>query len=259
VNKNEKKLFIKKHLELIENICDIHERIKGIDISLMELYPISIVSENIFFVFDLDHTKKKYEYKMEYKSTMDIPDNVLAAFPLDFYCDKISAVVTPNAFECIEDMVYMFHEFVHCYQFSYYETNLKNTLNVAQEAMEKQDYMWEIKYPFPYEDEIFMYWTKKLNEGYDIVKYHKELYSKLKQNDFEYMVWQEWKEGYARYIENLVREKLNLKKNTNILVPPFDRTCFYEIGSRYIEKLVNDNTNKTVDLEKMFTKMKNCE
>jgi len=36
----------------------------------------------------------------------------------------------------------------------------------------------------------------------------------LKNHDYEYMIWQQWKEGFARYIENKIRNTLNVEKKS---------------------------------------------
>jgi hypothetical protein len=74
--------------------------------------------------------------------------------------------------------------------------------------------MWELNYPFPYASETFISKTKELDNGYDIGTYHNEMKTEINEKDFEYMIWQEWKEGYARYIENLIRERLGVNKKT---------------------------------------------
>lgn len=47
------------------------------------------------------------------------------------------------------------------------------------------------------------------------------------------MIWEEWKEVFARYIENLIRDRIGINIDTNKLQAPFNRVCFYEIGSKY--------------------------
>ena len=108
--------------------------------------------------------------------------------------------------------------------------------------------MWEMNYPFPYE-------TVGLYDISDLINYHKNMKEYLKETDFEYMIWQEWKEGFARYVENLVREELKTDKNINTLNPPFDRISFYEIGSRYIKLLLENDKTINGDLEKLFYTM----
>jgi hypothetical protein len=257
---NEKKTsFIERGLISIRQIFKIYEKINKLDKSLEQLYPIAIVEDNDFFVFDLDLSGKQYEYKMNFPSQMDLPNDVLAAFPLDGYEDKMAAVITRRVFDEMESIVFIFHEFVHCFQFYNCEMNIKESLTIAREAEKKQDYMWELNYPFPYKNEVFIGKTMELNNGYDIRKYHIEMKNILNEKEFEYMIWQEWKEGYARYIENMIREKIGIKKNSKILQPPFDRVCFYEIGSKYIETLIKRNIELKNDLEKIFYELKNCE
>ena len=112
-------------------------------------------------------------------------------------------------------------------------------------------------YLFPYNNEKFTKWIIELENGFCIKKFQNEIKKILNEYDFEYMVWQEWKEGYARYIENLVRKKLGFNKINNLLKPPFNRECFYEIGSRLIGTLI-EKDNK-IDLNKLFYQLKNCE
>jgi len=254
---NEKKRkIIEKQLISINQIFPIFEKINKLDKSLEQLYPIAVVEDNEFFIFDINLSGKQYEYKTNFPSQMNLPDEVLAAFPLEGYEGKMAAVVTHKAFDDIEGIVSIFHEFVHCYQFYNYEINIKKTLTIAQEAERNQDYMWEINYPFPYNNEEFIRKTTEINNGYDIKKYHAEMKTILNEKEFEYMIWQEWKEGYARYIENMIREKTGIKRNSQILKPPFDRVCFYEIGSKYIETLINENFELKNNLEKLFYAIK---
>jgi len=252
-------MFIEKQLVSIKQIFPIFEKINKLDKSLERLYPIAIVEGNDFFVFDLNLSGKQYEYKMNFPSQMNLPNEVLAAIPLEGYEGKMTAVVTRKVFDDIEGIVFIFHEFVHCFQFYNCEMNIKESLTIAQEAKKKQDYMWELNYPFSYNNEEFIKKTIELNNGYDIKKYHIEMKNILNEKEFEYMIWQEWKEGYARYIENMIREKIGIKRNSKILKPPFDRVCFYEIGSKYIETLINRNIELKNNLEKIFYEIKKCE
>jgi len=254
-----KTLFIERQLVSINKIFAIFEKINKMDKSLERLYPIAIVGDNDFFVFDLNLSGKQYEYKMYFPSQMSLPNGILAAFPLEGYEGKMAAVVTYKTFDDMEGIVSIFHEFVHCFQYYCCEMKIKETLTIAQEAEKEQNYMWELNYPFPYNNEEFIGRTVELNNGYDIRKYHAEMKAILNEKEFEYMVWQEWKEGYARYIENMIREKIGIKRNSKILIPPFDRVCFYEAGSKYIETLINKNIELKNNLEKIFYEIKKCE
>ena len=85
--------------------------------------------------------------------------------------------------------------------------------------------------------------------------YHKKLHDHLKKTDFEYLIWQEWKEGFARYIENLIYDNLGIEQNRNAISRPFDRVSLYEIGSRYITSLINEDNSLSSDLYKLFCAM----
>jgi hypothetical protein len=83
------------------------------------------IENNDFFVFDLNLSGNQYEYKMDFPSQMSLPNEILAAFPLESYEGKMAAVVTHKAFDNMEGIVFIFHEFVHCFQYYHIETLLK--------------------------------------------------------------------------------------------------------------------------------------
>jgi hypothetical protein len=235
VDNKEKMAFIEKQLVSLEQIAVLHKEIKDIDRSLEKLGPVAVVENNVYFIFDIDPSGEKYEFKMEYPSGMEFPvsENIFGAYPmLEYGNEKIAAVISEKAFESIEDRIFIFHEFVHCFQWNEAGVGgLRQTLAIAREAWEKRDFMWEINHPFPYESEYFINKTKELDNGYDIGKYHKEMKAELNEKDFEYMMWQEFVEGYARYIENLIRERLGVNKNNTLLVPPFERHIFMRLAT----------------------------
>lgn len=76
-------------------------------------------------------------------------------FPLSSYNGRVACVVTPEIFDEPGGIVTILHEFVHCYQFSTCEMDLKAKLAVARQAETEGDMMWEIEHPFPYEDQSF--------------------------------------------------------------------------------------------------------
>jgi hypothetical protein len=231
----EKTAFIEKQLGSLEQIAALHKEIKDIDRSLEKLHPVAVVKNNAYFIFDLDETGEKYEFAMEYPYNGGNAEGLRASYVLVFYGMKAAAVISEDAFETLEGRIQVFHEFVHCFQWDEGEWDLRMSLAIAREAWEKQDFMWELNHPFPYASENFINKTKELDNGYDIGKYHSEMKAELSEKDFEYMMWQEWKEGYARYIENLVRERCGLPKISTPLAPPLGRVILYEIGSRHIE------------------------
>jgi hypothetical protein len=259
--------FIERQLVYLGQIGELYKQIKDIDKSLENLYPVAVVENNVYFIFDLDQSGEKYEFKMEYPAGEEIPKGLRAAYVLEFYGTnatavipeemKSSAVITEDAFETAEGRAQVFHEFVHCFQWAEDEWGFKMTLAIAREALEKRDFMWEFDHPFPYTDENFISKTSELDNGYDIEKYHTEMKAVLSEKDFEYMIWQEWKEGYARYIENLIRERWGLDKISRPLTPPLERPVFYETGSRYIEALIQSDIGLRGDIGALFHRMLN--
>jgi hypothetical protein len=261
--KEDKSEFIEKALYKLNKIYDLHKKINHLNISLEKLYPVTIVQDNSFFVFDIDNMRKKYEFKLEYPTPMPFPKGVLAAFPLDFYEMKPSAVVSMEAFESLEGYACIFHEFVHCFQWEYCEEKLRGNLEIAKKAAVENNFMWEIIHSFPYEDEFFIKNTKEITNYFNnldlckVKNYYKCMREFLNNIDYEYMMWQQWKEGFARYIENLIRKELNINSDRNELMPPYERVHFYELGSSYIELLINDDPILKDDIEQLYYRMVN--
>jgi hypothetical protein len=256
----EKREFIAGQLVSLEQIGELHKEIKDIDRSLEKLGPVAVIENGVYFLFDLDQSGEKYEFKMEYPYDGGNAKGIRAAYDLPFYGNRMAAVISEEAFETADGRAQIFHEFVHCFQFDEGSWDLKVTLAAAREAWEKRDFMWDLNHPFPYTSEYFINKTRELDNGYDIGKYHSEMKAELSEKDFEYMIWQEWNEGYARYIENLVRERFGLQKiNTPQLAPPFERPVFYTIGSRYIETLIRNDATLKGNIKALFQKMINCE
>lgn len=265
MNQEVKKQFIARQITSLCKIHELHKQLRDIDRSISQLYPVTIVEDDTFFVFDLDASGEKYELKLECPTQMQIPKGIKAAFPLDFYNMKPSAIVSEEIFESLEGYVFIFHEFVHCYQWEYCENELRETLEIERESREGNNFMWEITHPFPYGNSVFIEKTMELESYFSVrdysrvLNYHKEIRGYLNEIDFEYMIWQEWKEGFARYIENLIRDRLGINRNTKELQIPFNRVCFYEIGSKYIDVLLDINIDLRGNIKDLYFRMFNVE
>lgn len=245
----------------LNKLITMQKEIVDISIALGKIYPIAIVKDNVFYVFDFDEDKGIYEYKCEFKSPMSIDEDVFAAFILEFYNNKVSAVINQNALDTLEGYIFVFHEFVHCYQLENGEVELKSTVKLAEKSISEKNFMWEITYEFPYENKTFIKMTTDYEEFYEnndldnIKNYYKQLKDSLDEFSYEYMIWQQWKEGYARYIENLIRERFKHNKNYKRIKPPYNRGIFYEIGCRYIELLVKNDKYLLNDIKGLYFKM----
>jgi hypothetical protein len=253
------KYFIKNQQGFMGKIIKLHDRIKDLHESLLKLYPITIINNDYFYVFEFKQETNQYEYILKNKTPMPISGKILAAFSLDFYNMKPSAIISNDILENEENHVTIFHEFVHCFQLENGELDIRNELLIEKQEKAKNNYSWELNYPFPYENEYFVENTSILSniekDLCNYIKYHNNMKSKIKNNDFEYMIWQEWKEGFARYIENLIRKSLNKKLNSTEIKPPFGRVHFYEIGSNYIELLIEENKELEKNIKALYHKM----
>ena len=247
-----------KYNEGLQKIFEIQRKIKSIHPFLENLFPVVIVEENTFFIFDLDSSGNEYSFVKKAPTPMPIPKGIRAAFPLPSYEGKPCCIVSGDVFESLEGYAVIFHEFMHCNQFLICEERLKSNMEVAKES---GDPSWEVNYPFPYEDstftKIYSNFLKSLeqDDSKGINRYREKLKETLKKKDFEYMVWQEWKEGFARLIENRIRRKLGLEENHYGKEKPYNRITFYVGGSKFISFLTKQNPELRVDIENLFYKM----
>ncbi|MBN2852090.1 MAG: hypothetical protein JXQ23_05070 [Clostridia bacterium] len=102
-----------------------------------------------------------------------------------------------------------------------------------------------MNHPFPYDNLKFrkafleLEQLSALNDYKKICAVYSLLKNTLNQVDYEYMIWQEWKEGFARFIENEIRKSLGLDTNVQELREPFSRVSFYNSGIKHIESILN--------------------
>ena len=76
MGKTEKEKFIYNTLLNLEKLQELHKEIKDIDISVSELHPVTLVEDNTLFIFDLNESGDKYEYKLESPALMPMPKDV---------------------------------------------------------------------------------------------------------------------------------------------------------------------------------------
>jgi len=241
----------------LQKVVRIYEKIKSMYKVLENLQPIAIAENNNFYIFDADENLN-YKFIKKTPCKFSIPKGIRAAIPIDGYEDRSVCVVTGDVFDKIEDYVIIFHEFVHCAQFQTVEMKIKENLEIYRKAMEKQDYMWEINYAFPYNNENFEKAYAEFLNALDkkdttgIKDSRNTIKSILSKDEYEYLTWQEWKEGYARYIENKLQSFFNLKINEYGKDRPYSRITFYAGGSKYIEYLAIREQSLSNDLESLY-------
>ena len=218
---------------------------------LSKLYPVAIVEEMDFWVYVPDGDRYRYEATIQ--TGLEVPPGVRAALPLEALDHQMVCLVTPEIFEEADGFVTIFHEFVHCQQFEQGEMAMKEGLEVYQTALEKYDYMWEINHPFPYGDPAFvelypgMVHAASTGDLQETMALRASLRGKLARPDYEYMVWQEYKEGLARYLENHMRAGVGLPLNYNGSNPPYSRVSFYAGGAALISAFHNSGISPTYE------------
>ena len=247
----------------LNNLMSIHSNVKKIHTSLSNLYPVAITDpdENKLIIYDVN-SSGKYEYITEEKVGVTLPKKVRASFPVEFYDSKSCCVVSEDIFEENNSFVTFFHEFVHCYQYDYCETDIKESLSIVES---NDNLNWELEHPFPYDSKLFKKQydniTKsiKMKDKDKLKREFKEIKTKIEKQDYEYMIWQIWKEGFARFIENEIRSKYNLQENKSGKNPPYNRISFYYLGDKLISFLNETNEKIIKDIRSLFDVLYNYE
>ena len=246
------------YIPALEKIFSIQERVADIHRALATPYPVAVVADKTFFVYAPVAGEKTFGLAATAPDPYHTQTGMRAAMPLAFWENRAACVVTPEIFAEEDGYVFILHEFVHCYQWENGELALKEKLRLFRQAMEKQDYMWELQHPFPYDNatvaRTYRDWCRALELG--DAKKAEALRSFLKKGlnslDWEYMAWEEWKEGLARYLENRVRERLRLPLNLPSADASFDRVSFYRGGDLFIAFLLKREPALADDLAKLF-------
>jgi hypothetical protein len=247
-----------KHDQSLQKVLDLQKKISAVHPLYSSTYPIAIVKGDTFMVYDVDSGGNAYRLVKVAPTPMSIPVGVRAAFDLECYDNKIACVVTGEVFDSQDGYVTIFHEFVHCYQANTCELKLKQGLEVARQAMAAGNFMWELEHPFPYHSSDFVETYSALLEAVladnseQAFQAHSKLRKFLQPLDYEYLIWQEWKEGFARWIENRLQWQLNLLENHYGREQPYHRITLYEGGAGIISYLTRENPELLTDLEKLF-------
>lgn len=247
-----------KYRDPLKEFVLLQQRVRHIHPFLNKCYPIAIIEDGYLNIFDYDPDKIQYKLEHREPDSMNTPKGVRAAFPLKCYDNRATVVVSGEVFDTISDRIILFHECTHCYQFETCESRLREGIELARKSVNSDRYFWELHYPFPYEDGYFGEYAQKLIVGLnmrhaeEVYRLRKEIKNHLTKEQSEYMVWQEWKEGFARYIENVIKRELGVKENHFGIAQPYSRPFFYESGSRLIG-LVNEKQPEAIkDIERLY-------
>jgi len=249
--------FLKELQTLVEfqrEVSEFHPAFEG-------HYPIAIVADGQFLIYDWADEAGAYALVKTAPLHMEIPEGVMAAFPLAPYGGQTTAVVTPATFERSDWMVMLLHEFVHCYQNTIGVDDLRDRLTICREAEARGHVTWEIDHPFPFAEEAFVaVYTSLLgalaqDDPEAVRRIRKGLKQVLPLRDYEYMVWEEWAEGFARWNENRLRDYVHLPHLDVGVEPPYNRVTFYVGGAAYIDLLVRHHPEMAEDLTALFEAM----
>lgn len=252
--------MLSDYSQSVNRVSEIQKIIQDIHPFLQRLFPIAVAEQGQFLVYQPDPAGS-YRLVETMQTPMPIPVGIRAAFPLDSDGSRMACVVTGEIFGALDGYVTIFHEFIHCQQYEMCEIPLKQSLAVFREAQAKNDFMWEINHPFPYDNQQFVSYYASFLElepesQRDVVwAIREKLGACLNQVDFEYMVWQEWKEGFARRIENQIRFKLGLPENQGGKTSPFNRVSFYVGGEKFIGFITKQDSSLILDIELLFIRM----
>jgi len=241
-------------VRLQKEIVDIHPL-------LVILQPVAVVDGEEMYIFDVDSLHAGYTLVKKTPVPFPMEKGIRASFPLSTYGGKPTCVVTPEVFDDREGYATLFHEFIHCAQFQTVEPGLKQHLEIAQQAAKANNYSWEIMHAFPYQDSTFIErygsFLKALQTGdrKGVDESLQALKRQLSKTDYEYMVWEEWKEGFARLIENKIRARLGVPPNQGGIERPYNRVTFYAGGELFIHFLVWHDEDLLTDMNELFARM----
>ena len=245
----------------LDPVIALQRRFAGLHPALERCHPLAVALDAEFHIYDLNETGEHYCYMQSNPLPMPIPEGVRAAFPLNEYGGRIACVVTPEVFDELDGYVTILHEFIHCYQYTTSEAALRRGLTVARQAEAAGDMLWELQYDFPYMDPafatLFARFMTAVGTG-DLAQadgLQQGLKAALSAPDYEYLVWQEWKEGFARFIENRLQEALGNQQNLGGSEMPFNRVSFYPAGAAYIDLIERESPGAIRNLSHLFQRL----
>jgi hypothetical protein len=242
-------------------LVQMQKEIKEIHPFLARLHPVAVVEEESLFIFDIDSTGTSYRFQRKEPVPFPMERGIRASFPLFSYGNRPTCIVSREVFDSTKVYATIFHEFIHCTQALTCENNLKQELHVARAAAAARDYSWEINHRFPYNDtgfvEAYSRFLRALGDrdARALLQSGRDLKHRLARDDYEYMVWVEWKEGFARYIENKIRRRYDLEQNPGGREQPYGRVSFYYGGEGLIAYLAARHGGIFPDVGELFGEM----
>lgn len=245
----------------LRQLTQIQNEVREIHPYLQEAHPIAIVEGDSLFIFDADPVYHEYTFRRRVPVPFPMVKGIRASFPLASYGGKPTCVVSREVFDSMKGYATILHEFVHCSQYMTCENRLKQALEITRASALSHNYSWEINHPFPYQDPEFVsgyaayLGALATHDTGTVLPARRWLKQHLPLIDYEYMVWVEWKEGFARFIENEVRSHFGLEANRAGKDQPYDRVAFYFGGEEFIRFLTGTGHRAAIDVEELFRRM----
>jgi hypothetical protein len=241
-------------MKMLDHVLELQTRVSHLHPIFEQRFPVVVLEDQLLEWFD--PTDSGFTWRKSSKAPEWLCNPIQAAFPLE---GTMACIMDSESLRGLDGAITVMHEFVHCYQFETCETKLKSQLEIAQYAMQSEQYAWEIEHLFPYTNREFeQLYTEQLRQSLEPKRasdIRAALRRILEPMDFEYMQWQEWKEGSARYFENIIRRELDLPLASSRSTPPFDRVSFYAGGEALISLLIEKQPDFRLDLERLFGAM----
>lgn len=251
--------MIEQYTDAIDEMRELQQKLIHIHPLFKSYYPIIVAVSGTLFIYDHNVNQDRYILIQTVPDDIGIPEQCLAAFPVHHMNRSICAVITPEALMSLEQKVFIYHEFVHCYIYEQgWSVKLRNQLSLARRAQQENNIQWEINYDFPYESTPVACVLKQYlgalthQDSQKIQHARHALQLILTQEQIDYWIWIEWNEGYARYIENKIRKQLKLETNHDGKEIPYHRLTLYESGSLYIQYLVQQQPNLEYNPDQLF-------
>ncbi|MEA3265621.1 MAG: hypothetical protein U9P42_01580 [Candidatus Fermentibacteria bacterium] len=248
---------MRNYFSKLAMICEIRNRISTVHPYLETLYPVAVAEGNRLHVFEPDDAGEQYAFSGSFPVPVPVPEGFRAAFNLECIDNRMACVVSADVFDSLDGYSTIFHEFIHCKQ-AEYEPGLKQNLSIAVEAKKSGDFMWELNHAFPYANHEFirlyrLFLDASGKNGFSaVLESRLKLAELLPEKDYEYIIWQEWKEGFARLVENRIRVKLGLPAIQYKPERQIDRRNFYQGGASLIEFLLKREPSLIVHIDRLF-------
>ncbi|MCT4685926.1 hypothetical protein [Vallitalea sp.] len=237
----------------LDNVSRIQLEMQAIHPLYKRNYPLIIVKDDEGYIYDKkDH--ESYCFIKKFRFSIHVLDDIAACFCLNDYYNKFCCFI---GYELLDKEIFpilCLHEMVHCYQGVEAEEELKKKLMIYDENSP----MWEVDYPFNYGDKNFVklfdeYLYSLSNEDISqVIEKRKTLLDNLNDDDREFIIWQEWKEGLARFLENRAREHIGIKNNIKGAKKPYSRISFYRSGDLIISYICKHKPQLTKDIRRLF-------